>query len=240
MGRGNPGSRDAPFSTTRMPWIPTARVVLRLNSLTHTHPPLPIPVPEGMRGGRCLRPGALRHCRLPPRSALHLLPCPRDQEAAPIPRAAQPAGCNLSPPLRTPASSGTLEKLCPLRTQVGKLHPGLRGDKRDGSRNKPLPGAVARERPEPWPGAVPAACRGLHTGQRRQERGSRSPAAHAPPLRWSHRGAESPLPARPPRPQLGPPPLRAPRFPPAHLRPAGLAATSSSHGRARHRLQEET
>lgn len=38
----------------------------------------------------------------------------------------------------------------------------------------------------------------------------------------------------------GRPLLRAPRFPPAHLRPAGLAATSSSHGRARHRLQEET
>lgn len=176
-------------------------------------PPLPIPVPEGIRGGRCLRPGALRHCRLRPHSALHLLPCPRDQEAAPIPRAAQPAGCNLSPPLRTPASSGTLEKLCPRRTQVGKLHPGLRGDKRDGSRNQPLPGAVARERPEPWPGAVPAACRGLHTGQRRPERGSRSPAAHAPLLRWSHRGAESPLPARPPRPQLGPPPPLRPPVP---------------------------
>ncbi|MEJ1275604.1 hypothetical protein NN561_006501 [Cricetulus griseus] len=137
---------------------------------------------------------------------MHLLPSPRDQEAAPIPPAAQPAGCNLSPPLQTPASSETLEKLCPLRTQWANFTRGCGGHQRDGSRGQPLPGAVARERPEPWPGAVPAACRGRHAGQRRPERGSRSPAAHAPPLGWSHRGAEPPLPARPPRPQLGPPP----------------------------------
>lgn len=53
----------------------------------------------------------------------------------------------------------------------GQTSPGAAG-RQEGwrSRNQPLPGAVARERPEPWPGAVPAACRGLHTGQRRPER----------------------------------------------------------------------
>lgn len=158
-------------------------------------------MPERVRGGHCL-PCALHSCRLRPGSAVHLLPSPRYQEAAPIPPAGQPAECNLSPPLQTPVSSGTVEKLCPLGTQVGKLRPGLQGDKRDGSRNQPLPGAVARKRPEPWPGAVPEACRGRPAGQRRPKRGSWSPAAHAPPPRWPRRGAEPLLPhPTPPHPR---------------------------------------
>lgn len=108
-----------------------------------------------------------RNCRLRPGSAMHLLPVPRDQEAAPIPPAAQPAGRNLSPPLQTPASSGTLEKLCPLPTQVGKLRRGAAG-RREGwlppstfsfffftwSCGPGAPGALARRCPRGLPRAT--------------------------------------------------------------------------------------
>lgn len=235
MARGDPGSRSSPFSRPHA--FDFHRLQLALVELRHPPPP---PTPRAREGeGWQLPPVCFTAAVSDPAAPCTCCHPQGTRRRRPFLRLPSRQECNLSPLLRTPASSGTLEKLCPLRTQVGKLLPGLRRDKRDGSPSQPLPGAVARERPEPWPGAVPAACRGRPAGQRR---GSRSPAAHAPPPRWPRREAESPLPPPHPRspaaPTAGATPC-APGSPPAYLQPAGLVA-ASSHGRARHRFQEET
>lgn len=174
-----------------------------------------------MRGGRCLRPPRCAQ-PLPP-------PTPQRLALVALPQrpggGAHPSGCPAGrlQPLSTsadPCVLGDPEKLCPLRTQVGKLHPGLRGDKRDGSPaislylelwpgNAGSPGQALS--PRPAEGYTPASVA-------RSERGSRSPAAHAPPLCWSHRGAESPLPRSPAAPTAG----AAPAPPGSRLPTSGL------------------
>lgn len=125
-----------------------------------------------MRGGRCLRPP---RCAPP-------LPPPTPQRLAlvALPQrpggGAHPSGCpagRVQPPATSadPCVLGDPGETLSPENSGGQTSPGAAG-RQEGwlSLNQPLPGAVARERPEPWPGAVPAACRGLHTGQRRPER----------------------------------------------------------------------
>lgn len=90
---------------------------------------------------------------------------------------------------------------------------------------------------EPWPGAVPRPAEGDPPASvaRSREASPQMPTSLHPAGRAKGRSRRSPLARR--AHSWGRP--RAPRSPPAHLRPDKLAA-SSSHGRALHRLQEET
>jgi hypothetical protein len=201
-----------------------------------------------MERDRCHLLGALgaappersRAPQLPPPHGLHLLRSPREPEAAPIPIAAPPAAAvtptpnprhththththSKSPALQTAASSGTLEKVCLLRTQVGKLFLlGSRGDAEHGVPTRAyLELRPIAQPPEPRRGAAPAAPPACS----RVQQGSCPRAAHARrrpcgSKRWG--GAAAPQPAA----GAAPAPPAATRSP-----PAPLAATS--HGQAR-------